>query len=183
MAKPIRSCRCNAASTWCAASAVRRATSCPAWGTTCPRHCSTGSPTASATTPQERAPRGPGKDPDPSPARRATVTWLRRRRASRFGYKHARGSACAATCMLAAGPWGQTPNLEAASMLRLPAPAFEDDARGLIDTRMALRYLWVAVLVCAIGSVASLLQPFEITSAARAVLVGAQVLLGVLCVV
>ncbi|HTP74879.1 MAG TPA: ATP-binding protein [Burkholderiaceae bacterium] len=68
-------------------------------------------------------------------------------------------------------------------MLRLPAPAFEDDARGLINSRMALRFLWVAVLVCAIGSVASVLQPFQITSTARAVLVGAQLLLGLLCIV
>jgi signal transduction histidine kinase/ActR/RegA family two-component response regulator len=68
-------------------------------------------------------------------------------------------------------------------MLRMPASAFEDDARGLINTRMALRFLWVGVAVCCIGSVASMLQPFEITSSARTVLVGAQVLLGLLCIV
>ena len=67
-------------------------------------------------------------------------------------------------------------------MLRMPASAFENDARGLINTRMALRFLWVGVAVCSIGSIASWLQPFQITTAARAVLVGAQVLLAMLCV-
>ena len=67
-------------------------------------------------------------------------------------------------------------------MLRMPASAFEDDARGLINTRMALRLLWVGVAVCGIGSIASWLQPFQITTAARAVLVGVQVLLALLCV-
>ena len=67
-------------------------------------------------------------------------------------------------------------------MLRMPASAFEDDARGLINTRMALRLLWVGVAVCGIGGIASWLQPFQITTAARAVLVGVQVLLALLCV-
>ncbi|HEY6513421.1 MAG TPA: PAS domain S-box protein [Burkholderiaceae bacterium] len=47
---------------------------------------------------------------------------------------------------------------------------------------MALRFLWVGVVVCSIGSIASWLQPFQITGTARTVLVGAQVLLGLLCV-
>jgi PAS domain S-box-containing protein len=76
-----------------------------------------------------------------------------------------------------------TLDLEIISMLRMPASAFEDDARGLINTRMALRFLWVGVAVCGIGSVASWLEPFQITADARAVLVGAQLLLGLLCVV
>jgi len=67
--------------------------------------------------------------------------------------------------------------------MRMPASAFEDDARGLINTRMALRFLWVGVAVCCIGSIASMLQPFQITPSARIVLVGAQVLLGLLCIV
>ena len=67
-------------------------------------------------------------------------------------------------------------------MLRMPASAFEDDARGLINTRMALRLLWVGVAVCGIGGIASWLQPYDITTAARAVLVGVQVLLALLCV-
>jgi len=66
-------------------------------------------------------------------------------------------------------------------MLRMPASGFEDDARGLINTRMALRFLWVGVAVCSIGSIASWLQPFRITAEARMVLVGAQVLLALLC--
>jgi len=66
-------------------------------------------------------------------------------------------------------------------MLRMPASAFEDDARGLVNTLMALRFLWVGAAVCSIGSVASWLQPFHITPVARTVLVGAQVLLALLC--
>ena len=66
-------------------------------------------------------------------------------------------------------------------MLRMPARAFEDDARGLINTAMALRFLWVGAAVCAIGAVASWLQPFPITATARAVLVGAQLALALLC--
>jgi len=66
-------------------------------------------------------------------------------------------------------------------MLRMPAPAFEDDARGLINTSMASRLLWVGVAVCGIGSIASLLEPYHITTVARVVLVGTQVLLALLC--
>ena len=66
-------------------------------------------------------------------------------------------------------------------MLRMPAPAFEDDARGLINTSMALRLLWVGVAVCGIGGIASLLEPYHITTVARVVLVGTQVLLALLC--
>ena len=66
-------------------------------------------------------------------------------------------------------------------MSRMPALAFEDDARGLVNTQMALRFLWVGAAVCAIGAVASWLQPFPISGAARAVLVGAQVVLALLC--
>ena len=68
-------------------------------------------------------------------------------------------------------------------MLRMPASAFEDDARGLVNTSMALRFLWVGAAVCSIGGIASWLEPFQITSTARAVLVGAQVVLALLCLV
>jgi PAS domain S-box-containing protein len=68
-------------------------------------------------------------------------------------------------------------------MLRMPASAFEDDARGLVNTLMAMRFLWVGAVVCLIGALASWLQPFQITPAARAVLVGAQLLLALLCIV
>jgi PAS domain S-box-containing protein len=68
-------------------------------------------------------------------------------------------------------------------MLRMPAPAFEDDARGLVNTRMALRLLWVGAAVCGIGSVASWLEPYQISLTARTVLVGVQLLLGLLCIV
>ncbi|HEU5296245.1 MAG TPA: ATP-binding protein [Burkholderiaceae bacterium] len=67
-------------------------------------------------------------------------------------------------------------------MLRTAASAFEDDARGLVNTRMALRLLWVGAAVCCIGSVASWLEPYPISLQARAVLVGAQVALALLCV-
>jgi PAS domain S-box-containing protein len=100
-----------------------------------------------------------------------------------IGYKHARGSARAAE-HTPPGLGDNTPlDLEITSMLRMPASAFEDDARGLINTRMALRLLWVGVAVCGIGGVASMLQPYHITTAARVVLVGVQMLLALLCAV
>src|SRR5512138_799014 len=71
--------------------------------------------------------------------------------------------------------------MERHSMLRMPATAFEDDARGLVNTLMAMRFLWVGAAVCAIGAVASWLQPFDISSTARSVLVGAQIALALLC--
>jgi PAS domain S-box-containing protein len=64
----------------------------------------------------------------------------------------------------------------------MPAPAFEDDARRLVNTAMALRFLWVAAVVCTIGALATALQPFQIGAAARALLVGAQVALALLCI-
>ena len=67
-------------------------------------------------------------------------------------------------------------------MLRTPAPAFEDDARGLINAAMALRFLWVAAAVCTMGAVATALQPFEIGGSLRTLLVGSQAALGLLCV-
>ena len=67
-------------------------------------------------------------------------------------------------------------------MLRMAASTFEDDARGLVNTSMALRFLWVGAAVCIIGSIASWLQPFQITPTARAVLVGAQIALAALCI-
>jgi PAS domain S-box-containing protein len=67
-------------------------------------------------------------------------------------------------------------------MVRTPAPAFEDDARGLIDNEMALRFLWVAAAVCTIGAVATALQPFPIGGGLRGLLAGAQAVLAVLCV-
>src|SRR5690349_16440838 len=71
--------------------------------------------------------------------------------------------------------------MERHSMSRMPALAFEDDARGLVNTQMALRFLWVGAAVCAIGAVASWLQPFPISGTAHAVLVGAQIALALLC--
>ena len=67
-------------------------------------------------------------------------------------------------------------------MMRTPAPAFEDDARGLVNAAMALRFLWVAAAVCAMGAVATALQPFAIGSGLRALLVGSQVALALLCI-
>jgi PAS domain S-box-containing protein len=63
----------------------------------------------------------------------------------------------------------------------MPAAAFEDDARGLVDSLMALRFLWVAAAVCGVGAIASWLQPLPIGIKARLVLVGAQVVLTALC--
>src|SRR5262245_45616269 len=178
---PIRSCRCSAATIWCAASRAPRPTSCPAWATTCQRHCSSASPTPSAPTPHERSPR---ERPTFSRLRDCDCYFVGGERGSGIGYKHARGSAHTATARSPRGLGDNTlDSWEAAAMVRLPASAFEDDARGLINTRMALRFLWVGVVVCGIGSIASMLQPFEITTAARAVLVGAQLLLGLLCVI
>jgi signal transduction histidine kinase/ActR/RegA family two-component response regulator len=68
-------------------------------------------------------------------------------------------------------------------MLRMPASAFEADARGLVNRLMALRFLWVAATVCVLGAIASVLQPFEITATARAVLVCAQLALALSCLV
>jgi PAS domain S-box-containing protein len=48
---------------------------------------------------------------------------------------------------------------------------------------MALRFLWVGATVCVIGATASMVQEFQIAPAARAVLVGAQVVLALLCIV
>jgi len=73
--------------------------------------------------------------------------------------------------------------VEMRSVLRMPASAFEDDARGLINLLMAQRFLWVTVAVCAIGAIASWLQPFAITPANRGMLIGAQVVLALLCIV
>ncbi len=67
-------------------------------------------------------------------------------------------------------------------MLRMPVPAFEADARGLVNARMALRFLWVGAAVCLLGALASALEPFDITPTARLVLVGGQAVLGLLCV-
>ena len=67
-------------------------------------------------------------------------------------------------------------------MLRMPATAFEDDARGLVNSRMALRVLWVGAVVCAIGGIATWLQPFDISLAARSGLIGAQAALALLCI-
>ncbi|HSB24867.1 MAG TPA: PAS domain S-box protein [Burkholderiaceae bacterium] len=67
-------------------------------------------------------------------------------------------------------------------MLRMPATAFEDDARGLVNSRMALRVLWVGAVVCTIGGVATWLQPFDISLAARSGLIGAQAALALLCI-
>jgi PAS domain S-box-containing protein len=67
-------------------------------------------------------------------------------------------------------------------MTRTPAPAFEDDARGLVDTAMALRFLWVAAAVCTMGALAIALQPFPIGGALRALLVAALVALALVCI-
>ncbi len=69
-------------------------------------------------------------------------------------------------------------------MLRMPMPTFEVDARCLVGRELALRFLWVAALVCAIGAVASALLPLRIGDPARVLLVGAQAamaVVGVLC--
>jgi PAS domain S-box-containing protein len=67
-------------------------------------------------------------------------------------------------------------------MRQTAASAFEDDARGLVDTAMALRFLWVAAAVCTMGAVATGLQPFDIGGGLRTLLVGAQAALALLCV-
>jgi len=67
-------------------------------------------------------------------------------------------------------------------MMRTPAPAFEDDARALVDAAMALRFLWVAVAVCTMGALATAVQPFQIGGGMRALLVGAQAALVLLCI-
>ena len=69
-------------------------------------------------------------------------------------------------------------------MLRMPMPTFEVDARCLVGRELAVRFLWVAALVCAIGAVASALLPLRIGDQARVLLVGAQAVMavvGVLC--
>ena len=66
-------------------------------------------------------------------------------------------------------------------MMRTPAPGFEEDARGLVNTAMALRFLWVAVAVCTMGALAIVLQPFQIGGALRALLAAALGALALLC--
>ena len=68
-------------------------------------------------------------------------------------------------------------------MWRGSASTFEDDARGLANTLMALRFLWVCAGVCVLGSVASWWQAFPISPSQRAVLIGAQAALCLLCVI
>ena len=68
-------------------------------------------------------------------------------------------------------------------MWRGSASAFEDDARGLANTLMALRFLWVCAGVCVLGIVASWWQAFPISPSQRAVLIGAQAALCLLCVI
>jgi PAS domain S-box-containing protein len=67
-------------------------------------------------------------------------------------------------------------------MMQTPASAFEDDARGLVNTQMALRFLWVAAGVCTMGAAATALQAFPIGGALRALLVGVQAALALLCI-
>jgi PAS domain S-box-containing protein len=73
--------------------------------------------------------------------------------------------------------------LEFAVMWRGSASAFEDDARGLANTLMAMRFLWVGAGVCVLGGVASWWQAFPISPWQRALLIGAQAVLGLLCLV
>jgi PAS domain S-box-containing protein len=68
-------------------------------------------------------------------------------------------------------------------MWRGPASTFEDDARGLANTLMAARFLWVGAGVCVLGGVASWLQAFPISPRERALLVGTQAVLCVLCLI
>jgi len=64
-------------------------------------------------------------------------------------------------------------------VLRMPMPTFDVDARCLVGRELALRFLWVAALVCAIGAVASALLPLRIGDQARVLLVGAQAVMAV----
>ncbi|MBL8289360.1 MAG: response regulator [Rubrivivax sp.] len=66
--------------------------------------------------------------------------------------------------------------------MRVPLPAFEADARELVTTRLALRFLWTGAAVCLIGAVASTMLPFRISAGARTLMVVAQMAMALACV-